>query len=177
MSFGVNWRSCQHIHGGACMGGTLSYMLDSVSIITFVIDKIDKDIHKIPKVYRQMYHYEKNLFIQNRLYPQGNDGATNLYDKFRGFVIDEFTDLLGVEGDWVFEPGNCMSHAKSGAHSQHYADYRYNRSTGIFYPENNKPSIESHVMTIGHQGICVNCGKPYNDSGRLTHYAVRDCER
>lgn len=176
MSFGVNWISCQNIRSGGHMGGTLSYMLDKVSIITFCVDKIDGDIHKIPKVYRQMYHYEKNLFIQSRLYPQGNDGTTNLYDKFRGLIIDEFTELLGVEGDWQFHvgPEYCRCHAKSGHGSNHYPDYRYNRSCGIFYPENNGPSIKNHVMTIGHCGICVKCGQAYDEYGRLNHYECNE---
>lgn len=56
MSNGVNWVSCHNISSGGCMGGTLSYMLDKVSIITFVVENLDGEIHKIPKVYRQMYY-------------------------------------------------------------------------------------------------------------------------
>ena len=179
MSHGVNWHSCHNIKGGGCKGGTLSYMLDSVSIITFVVEKIEGDIHKIPKVYRQMYHYEKNLFIQNRLYPQGNDGAANLYDTFRGFVIDEFDGLLGAGGEWTFKvgPNECVKHATNAEGSQHYPDHTYNRNASIFYPVNNEPSIKNHVMTIGHMGICVNCGKEYDEHGRLNHYRISDCEK
>ena len=177
MSFGVNWISCHNIRSGGCMGGTLSYMLDKVSIITFVVEKLGENIHSIPKVYRQMYHYEKNLFIQNRLYPQGNDGATNLYDKFRDFVIEEFSDLLDIEGEWKVEYNKCGIHAKNAPQSMHYPDHAYNRSATIFYPVNNEPSVRNHVMTIGHKSICVNCGKEFNDSGRLTHYRMSDCER
>lgn len=177
MSNGVNWHSCHNIRTGGCMGGTISYMLDNVSIVTFVVDKLEGEIHKIPKVYRQMYHYENNLFIQSRVYPQSNDGATNLYDKFRNFMIEEFTDLLGIEGEWQFKNGNneCDKHIKHGDGAQHYPDYLYNRNVGIFYPENNEPGVSKHVMTVGRMGICVNCGKEYNDSGRLTHYNSRVC--
>ena len=178
MSFGVNWISCHNIRSGGCMGGTMSYMLDKVSIITFVVDKIgDEAIHKIPKVYRQMYHYDNNLFIQSRLYPQGNDGATNLYDKFRDYVIDEFTELLGIEGEWKSVVGNrhCNEHVKSASGSMHYPDYLYNYSTGIFYPVNNEPSIVRQTITIGCQPICVKCGKALRDGGRLTHYHTSEC--
>jgi hypothetical protein len=124
-----------------------------------------------------MYHYDNNLFIQSRLYPQGNDGATNLYDKFRDYVIDEFTELLGIEGEWrsVVGNGHCNEHARSASGSMHYPDYSYNRGTGIFYPVNNEPSIRRHVMTIGHQPICVKCGKTLRDGGRLTHYRPSEC--
>lgn len=177
MSHGVNWISCHNIRSGGCMGGTISYMLDKVSMITFVVDKLEGDIHKIPKVYRQMYHYEKNLFIQNRLYPQGNDGATNLYDKFREIVVEEFTDLLSVEGGWKHKvgPGNCTAHARNAEYSMHYPDHTYNRNATIFYPTNNEPSIMNHIMTIGHKGICVNCGKEYSYGSRLTHVYASEC--
>lgn len=179
MSNGINWVSCHNIRSGSYMGGTLSYMLDTTSIITFVVDKIDDDIHKIPRVYRQMYHYEKNLFIQNRLYPQGNDGATNLYDRFRKIVIDEFSDLLGVEGEWKHSvgPSECTAHAVNAPGSKHYPDHTYNKNASIFYPANNEPSVMRHKMTIGHPGICVNCGKEYSGNGRLNHAYASDCRR
>lgn len=179
MSHGINWQSCHNIRGGGCKGGTISYMLDSVSIITFVVENLEGSIHKIPKVYRQMYHYEKNLFIQNRLYPQGNDGAVNLYDKFREHVIEEFDSLLGAGGEWKHKvgPDECVAHAKNAKGSQHYPDHTYNSNACIFYPANNEPSIANHVMTIGHMGICVNCGKEYDEHGRLNHYSLNDCRR
>lgn len=175
MSNGVNWHSCHNIRTGGCMGGTLSYMLDKVSMVTFVVDNLDGNIHKIPKVYRQMYHYENNLFIQSRLYPQGNDGATNLYDRFRSFMIEEFIDLLGTDDKWNCIIGRVNSNCKEGNNAMHYPDYRYNSCASYFYPTNNEPSAKRHVMTIGHKGICVHCGKPYSGSGRLTHYSQHDC--
>lgn len=177
MSNGVNWISCHNISHGGYMGGTLSYMLDKVSMITFVVEKLDGSIHEIPKVYRQMYHYENNLFVQSRLYPQGNDGATNLYDKFRGFVIEEFTELLGADSEWKTKVGNreCCKHIYTASGSTHYPDYGYNSNASIFYPANNEPSVINHVMTIGHKGICVNCGKEYSRSGGLAHAYRSDC--
>lgn len=38
MSFGVSWVSCHNIRSGGWKGGCLSYMLDSTSIITFVVN-------------------------------------------------------------------------------------------------------------------------------------------
>ena len=95
MSFGVNWKSCHNISGGAWKGGCLSYMLDGTSIITYVITDLNEPIHENPKIYRQMFHYDNGLFMQNRLYPQGNDGATNLYEKFRNFVKKLNSTLSG----------------------------------------------------------------------------------
>lgn len=178
MSCGVNWTSCQHIYSGGAKGGAMSYILDKVSIITFVVENLNGDIHNIPKVYRQMFHYEKSLFVQNRLYPQGNDGATNLYDKFRGFMIEEFTDLLDTDNEWTHKVGanNCIHHIREGRNYMHYRDYIRNSCATIFYPTNNEPKVKDHVMTIGHEGICVKCGNPYYNSSRFNHRFSSDCE-
>lgn len=177
MSFGVSWNSCHSISGGAYKGGCLSYMLDGTSMITFVIsNNDDSPIHEIPKLYRQMYHYEDNLFIQSRLYPQGNDGATDLYAKFRGFVVEEFSDILKVDGAWRVENENytCMNHIHS--EGVHYKDYNYRDDCSIFYPVAHSEDVKRKVMTIGHEGICVNCGKPYSQSRRLNHQYRSECE-
>ncbi len=170
MSNGVNWRSCHNILNGCYKAGTISYMLDTTSIITFVVQEINDDIHKIPKVYRQMYHYKDNLFVQSRLYPQGNDGATDLYEKFRGFMIKEFSNLLGVNGEWTYKNGYgyCTNHINSVG--KHYPDYKYNGDTGIFYPTSKESDIQNLKMTVGHGTICANCGRTFDDSARyLVH--------
>ena len=169
MSVGVNWRSCHHIDGGGWKGGCLSYMLDGTSMITYVVEDLCEPIHENAKLYRQMFHYDNNLFVQNRLYPQGNDGATNLYDKFRGYVIDEFTDILNEKSGWTAHSGakECSNHISSKG--THYKDYTGNNSCSIFYPKQSENKILSHVMTIGHGGICVKCGKSFTDSSRLSH--------
>ena len=177
MSDGVNWHSCHNIYDGCYKAGTISYMLDTTSIVTFVAKEINDDIHKIPKVYRQMYHYKDNLFIQSRLYPQGNDGATNLYDQFRGYVIKEFSSLIGANGEWTYECGTraCTTHINS--RGKHYRDYNYNANVGIFYPTSKEFDIQSLVMTVGHESICVNCGRTFNESARyLTHQYISSCE-
>lgn len=176
MSNGVNWKSCHNIFDGCYKAGTISYMLDTTSIITFVVEKINNDIHKIPKVYRQMYHYKDNLFVQSRLYPQGNDGATNLYDKFREYVIKEFSSLIKTNGEWTYERGTraCTTHINSIG--KHYHDYEYNNDCGIFYPTNKRSDICGLVMTVGHRTICVNCGQEFDERARyLTHQHLSSC--
>ena len=175
MSSGVNWKSCHNIASGGWKGGCLSYMLDNSSIITYVVTELNAPIHENLKVYRQMFHYNNGLFMQSRLYPQGNDGATNLYDKFRGFVVDEFKDILNTGEEWEVEVGTrpCKDHVKT--YGVHYPDYTHNNSCAIFYPKTKSTSIREHVMNVGHEGICVRCGKPYQCSNRFTHESTRDC--
>lgn len=173
MSNGVSWRSCHMIDGGMYQGGCLSYLLDKTSIATFVIDKEDKPIHLTPRLYRQMIHYDDGMFMQNRLYPQGNDGATNLYEKFRDYVAEEFSELLNVERKWKVECGynTCGNHVSSSG--KHYKDYLHNDSCAIFYLEAKKDSIKDHVMRVGHDGICPYCGETYSSSNYLAHSSCK----
>lgn len=177
MSFGVNWISCHNIRSGGWKGGCLSYMLDTTSMVTYVVENLEAPIHKIPKVYRQMYHYDNNLFVQNRLYPQGNDGATDLYKKFREIVIDEFSELLDVEGDWGCEIGHYVVSSHVYSTGRHYKDYNSNSSCSIFYPKEKENSVLTHVMTIGHEGICLRCGGEFSHNSYLFHPYSSDCVR
>ena len=67
MSVGKSWTSCHHIYTGGYKGGTLSYMLDKTSIITFVIDKGGNPYDE-GKIYRNMFHFKGNTLIQARVY-------------------------------------------------------------------------------------------------------------
>ena len=168
MSVGINWKSCHHIETGSWKGGCMSYMLDKTSMITYVISTLEGDIHEAPKYYRQMYHYKNNLFVQNRLYPQGNDGATDLYEKFRGFVIEEFSPLLDVDE-------HCCAHQGTGgfvySEGVHYRDYECFDGCCITYPK-EWPWASVGAIVIGHKRICPNCGHEISDdfnTGMLTH--------
>ena len=169
MSLGVSWRSCHMIDGSMYQGGCLSYMLDKTSIITFVVDDIDGEIHNTRRLYRQMFHYSNDMFMQNRLYPQGNDGATDLYEKFRGFMVEEFSKLLGVDNKWKVDCGyeHCRNHVVSVG--THYKDYNHNNSCAVFYPEKKKTKLSDYVMTVGHDGICPHCGKAFTSAGYISH--------
>lgn len=169
MSNGINWHSCYRITDGCYKGGTISYMLDQTSIVTYVVSDLDKPLHEAPRYYRQMIHYDGDMFMQNRLYPQGNDGATDLYTKFRDLVIAEFSDLLETNGEWTVEVGTaaCRSHIRS--EGVHYADYTGNRSCNIFYPASKRAAIVGHIMRIGHAGICTKCGRAHTVTNRLAH--------
>ena len=174
MSNGISWKSCHNIYDGCYKGGTLSYMLDSTSMITFVVDKLGENVHQTPKYYRQMFHYKDGLFLQNRLYPQGNDGATDLYEKFRNFVIEEFSELLDTEENWEVEFGTKTCEAHTENIGIHYKDYLHNSSCNVFYQHKNSNSVRDVVMRIGHEGICSKCGKQHTSGGRLTHERYDD---
>ena len=178
MSIGQSWTSCHSIVsrgtgvGGLACGGCTSYMLDKVSIITYVVNRIEPNLHEVGKIYRQMYYYSNNLFIQSRLYPQGNDGSTDLYAKFREFMCEEFTELLNLnENKWTSKIGTnyVCDHSEDVGH--HYRDARANRSCGIFYPHEKMTIARDVDMVIGSQSYCFYCGEEQNDRNRLSHYS------
>ena len=177
MSFGPNWKSCHNIYGGGYMGGCVSYMLDKVSFITYVVDNINEPIHSIPKIYRQMFYYNDNLFIQSRLYPQGKDGATDLYEKFRVIVQNEFVNILGLsENAWSHISNNdCRGVVREFSTNTgfHYPDASSRGDCGIFYPTEKENEMQNpEKINIGHESLCFYCGgsgSMYSD--QLSHHS------
>lgn len=177
MSFGVNWRSChtidrgniRHVAGdgysGMYMNGTMSYMLDSTSIITYCLTNVpETDIHEVGKVYRCMFHYKDFALIQGRIYPQGSDGKTDLYKIFRYAMQKELTGMLGLsENKWRKSGERYPITIRSLG--RHYHDYEYFRDCNLSYPVEKADEISPRFntgeiyMTIGHPGICPTCGR------------------
>ena len=180
MSFGVSWASCHtidkrnvrnmpHAYSGQYCGGTMSYMLDKTSIITFVNDHIPTNWEE-GKIYRCMFHYGNDILVQGRVYPQGNDGNTDLYTVFRGFVQKELATMLGVENRWVKRKDGTKGNITSfGAH---YRDYNYNNECNETYLK-ALGDAPSGKIEIGHEGICPYCGGTFTNNSRLSH---ADCE-
>lgn len=180
MSIGKSWTSCHSIisrdrsgYGGGACGGCVSYMLDNCSIITYVVDKVTDNLHREGKIYRQMYHYKDNILAQSRLYPQGNDGATDLYAKFRIFMCEEFGELLNLnENTWT-----TTDHEKIKNHTNHigyhWNDIGAHSSCAFFYPKEKVNSLSGFKMVIGSKSYCFYCGREQDEGrGRLSH---RNC--
>lgn len=166
MSFGNSWASCHTIdrqnvrqmsnaYRGEYCGGTMSYMLDSSSIITYIHNEIPNNFEE-GKIYRNMFHYQNGTLVQGRIYPQGNDGATDLYKTFRGFVQDELAELLGLTNKtWVKKTNCCSDYVNTIG--VHYPDYYYNSECNVTYPKELGSPTRS--VQIGHERICVYCGE------------------
>ena len=184
MSFGNSWASCHTIdkkndrhmpnnYSGAYCGGTLSYMLDETSIITYVHTKETED-HEEGKIYRNMFHFGGGTLVQGRIYPQGNDGATDLYRTFRRFMQIEMTKLLGLDEDeWIKKKGGCYDNIVSDG--VHYRDYENFVECNVSYPR-EMPDASTNIITVGHVRICPYCGEEVDDddkAGWLTH---EECE-
>lgn len=182
MSFGVNWSSCHTIDkknirniagaysGGYC-GGTMSYMLDETSIITYVHDTMPEN-HETGKVYRNMFHFGGDgVLLQNRVYPQGNDGCTDLYKEFRSIVQQEFAHILGLENNKWTKRDSVKNVSSLGVH---YKDYEYNNDCTVSYPT-ERPQCKQQGMTVGSYRVCLYCGLGMNSlgSGYISHI---DCQ-
>ena len=177
MSFGNSWASCHTIdktnrrrmpnsYSGAYCGGTLSYMLDQSSFITFVHTSVPEDIIEAGKIYRNMFHYQHGKLIQGRVYPQGSDGQTDLYKTFRGFVQKELSALLGISNTWVKSSTSAGEFTCS--YGVHYRDYGYFSQCNMSY--HKERGYDDDYVEIGHDGVCPNCGSVIHISDRLTCY-------
>ena len=183
MSFGNSWASChtidklnergmQNSYRGMYCGGTLSYMLDGTSIITYVHDHATEN-HEEGKIYRNMFHYGNSLLVQGRIYPQGNDGATDLYREFRRIVQGELARLLHLEEDeWIKRTCGCGENTSTTG--VHYADYLNFSECNVSYPSET-PEVRNNVVRIGHKRICPDCGCYVNDDEEAGYLGHVDC--
>lgn len=166
MSVGRSWSSC-HKLGNSYFGGTVSYMLDGVSIITFVHDDIPNNFMTDGKIYRNMFHYKDGTLLQSRVYPQGNDGCLDLYGEFRDIMHKEIADMLGVKNNWETIKRANLDIVSVG---NHYKDYNSWSNTINL---TRIPGYSCPVMTIGHTNVCPNCGREEHlSTNRIAH---NDC--
>lgn len=179
MSFGNSWASChtidkhnrrniQESYSGGYCGGCLSYMLDGTSIITFAIDK-DADVQQDGKIYRNMFHFENNMLMQSRVYPQSNDGGTDLYKSFRDIVQGEFAIMLGLANNaWDHLGSRRMCDDQTVTNGVHYPDYIYRDDCNISCPTELRQRIGGSIH-VGRAGICAYCGERITDSCKISH--------
>lgn len=170
MSYGVNWTSCHHLSSGGHRGGTTSYMLDSTSFITYVHSEIPTSIEE-GKIYREMFHYQDGNLIQGRIYPQENDGATDLYTFFGEIVCAELAKLEGKENDWKRDNTRSKDYLSNGAH---YPDYAYHTCNHHY----RLKDARRHQMMIGSPRLCTHCGGLIKTNYRsyLCHAPGEACE-
>lgn len=159
MSFGVSWQSCHNLRAGGWRGGTVSYMLDSTSFITFVHNEIPTKCEE-GKIYREMFHYYNGNLIQSRIYPSSNDGARDLYDFFGSLVCAELAKLENKTNLWDRRNTYNEDYIK-GNQSAQYPDYSHHITNAHYMLEGSKRA----AITIGAQRICAYCGKPLVNYG------------
>ena len=186
MSFGVNWASCHTIdknnqrqtpgdhYSGAYCSGTLSYMCDATSIVTYVHNTMPEN-YETGKVYRNMFHLGGDgVLLQGRVYPQGNDGCTDLYKEFRIIMQREVAKLLELETNKWIKRSSVINVVSLGSH---YKDYNCYRDCNISYPS-ERLQCTAQVITVGSTRLCPHCGDSGDglSAGTLTHYFCEPVE-
>lgn len=179
MSFGNSWASCHTIdkenkrdmpnnYSGCYSSGTISYMLDKVSMVLYTVDaSYDGDEYWTqPKINRQMFHYGEEKLVQARLYPQDNDGADDVYAPYRNVVQNIISEIFGFPNLWTLSKGREAASRYIISRGTHYRDYQhYNNCTLSAI----KGSENKEYITVGARPICIECGERHDVAENINH--------
>ena len=173
MSFGDSWSSCHTInkegvgdlgyngdnYSGCYSSGTESYMLDETSLVFYTVDKtydgIDFELQG--KHNRCMFHIGEDKIVQGRVYPQGNDGATDLYRNIREIMQKVWADAADIPNLWKNVKGTSECDDVTRHIGTHYRDVlNYDDCNVSYHGEKNFKKI-----VIGHNPICPCCGEEH----------------
>jgi hypothetical protein len=167
MSFGNSWSSCHTIdkgnyrdmpnsYEGCYSSGTISYMLDNVSMVMYTVDSKynGTDFFTQDKINRQMYHFGEDKLVQGRLYPQNNDDDENgLYKQYRSVVQEIIANIFNLPNLWLKLNDGINDYViGKGTHYKDYYHFNNCNLSKIKVSENHKK------ITIGEYPICIECG-------------------
>ena len=179
MSFGNSWASCHTIdkenkrnmpnnYSGCYSSGTVSYMLDSTSMVLYTVDaSYDGDEYWTqPKINRQMFHYGEDKLVQARLYPQDNDGNGDAYVPYRNIVQQIMSIIFEFPNLWVLKKDNYPATSCVRSWGTHYRDYECYRNCNVSYI---KGSENKNYMSVGADPICIECGERHSEAENINH--------
>lgn len=186
MSFGNSWASCHTIdkenkrgmensYSGCYSSGTMSYMLDSTSIVFYTIDASYNGNRPFmqPKINRNMFHYDNidniDVLIQGRLYPQSCDGDTGMYKDIRMIMQKVFADCLNINNLWMNKKGTDVCDELIESEGTHYPDYKHFDTCNVSIPKEQFTSwdLEGGEMYVGHYPICPDCGREHEEEENI----------
>ena len=185
MSFGNSWASCHTIdkqnkrgmpnsYQGMYSSGTMSYMLDSPSMVFYTVDASydGNDFWNEPKINRQMYHWGEDKLIQGRLYPQDNDGCSTGYTAFRAIVQKIMSEIFDFPNFWTVSKGTSEAGRYIESEGTHYRDYDNFENCTLSRPKGND---NENCITVGHTPICIECGYEHDceDNISCCHHGVK----
>lgn len=188
MSFGNSWASCHTIdkenkrgmpntYEGQYSSGTISYMLDGTSFIMYTIDKnfSGEDYWRSDgKINRQMFHLGEDFLVQGRMYPQDNDGAEGIYTDFRAIAQKVIADCKQIPNLWTLRKGTAAASEYIDSAGTHYQDYRHYDNCTLSI---RKGADGLKRITVGHNPICVTCGREHTVSENISCCArTRVCD-
>lgn len=179
MSFGNSWASCHTIDKnnrrgmpnsftGCYSSGTLSYALDSTSMVFYTVDSkySGNEYYFEPKMNRQMFHFGEDKLVQGRLYPQSCDnGSMNEYAQFRNLMQEIIALGLGVPNLWTLKRGTDACMEAIWTHGTHYPDYRHFSNCTVSILKNSENEMR---MTVGAEPICIECGCRHSEAESIS---------
>ena len=160
MSFGNSWESCHKLGRGCYQAGTLSYMLDTCSMVGFVVKPECKDEYwKEGKIFRQMFMYNGAEMLKSRLYP---DYSTN--DAIYGKVFaDCVAKILDIPSDWK-KVSTTLTTMAQGKGSVAYPDFTfsyYNTWSLVNPIYLDGDAFIVKTTPIGEPPMCPKCGREH----------------
>ena len=178
MSFGNSWASCHTIdktnkrnmpnsYEGMYSSGTVSYMLDSPSMVFYTVDASydGNEFWNEPKINRQMFHWGEDKLIQGRLYPQDNDGNNGAYTPYREIVQSVMSELFGFTNLWTVSKGTNAAGRYVVSEGTHYRDYDSYDNCTLSRPKGNE---NENYIIVGHNPICIKCGEWHDTQGNIS---------
>ena len=162
MSFGNSWESCHKLGRGCYQAGTLSYMLDTCSMVGYVVKAECKDEYwKEYKIFRQMFMYNGAEMLKSRLYP---DYSTN--DAIYGTTFaDCVTKILDIPSDWE-KINSALTTMAQGKGSVAYPDFTfsyYNTWSLVDPKYRANDAVITKTTPIGEPPMCPICGKEHRN--------------
>ena len=162
MSFGNSWESCHKLGRGCYQAGTLSYMLDTCSMVGYVVKPECKDEYwKEGKVFRQMFMYNGAEMLKSRLYP---DYSTN--DAIYGTAFaDCVAKILNIPSDWE-KVNSALTTMAQGKGSAAYPDFTfsYYNTWSLVNPKYRADdALIVKTTPIGEPPMCPMCGKEHKN--------------
>lgn len=185
MSFGNSWASCHTIdkknrrrmpnnYSGCYSSGTVSYMLDSSSMVLYTVDASynGNEYWAEPKINRQMFHYGEEKLVQGRLYPQDNDSNGDVYTPYRNIVQQIVSTIFNFPNLWTFSKGTSPASRYICSYGTHYRDYECYDNCSL---SRVKGSENEDYITVGARPICVNCGERHTNETNINHCGCARC--
>lgn len=189
MSFGNSWASCHTIdksnkrnmpnsYEGMYSSGTISYMLDGSSIVMYTVDGDynGNEFYTQPKINRNMFHYSFPYLVQGRMYPQDNDGCSQIYTEFRNIAQKVMSEIGNFPNLWKNEKGTEAASKAIVSEGTHYRDYNHfdNCNLSTIKGKENDPIKK---FKVGHKPICITCGSEHSVNGNISCCtSQRECE-
>lgn len=173
MSNGTSWNSCHNIRHaddpGCYSAGTISYMLDPHSFVFYTLHEefCGDEPSFVPKINRQMFGFNGGTLFQSRLYPQGNDGATQAYTQIREIVQRVIAECLGEPNLWNMRSDKdfICNYVDKEYGACNYPDWEYYDSCRI---SKIKSAEEWSEITMGAKPMCVTCGDRHEKEGNIS---------